>query len=327
MVQRPSTRLKTNSKSFTVQPAVGFALLVLSILPLSLSPSLAKQNQKETGMWSGFGIIDIHAHMGTFRGYDLSASTLLTNLNRYGIKLALVSNIDGAELPGTTENLDEKTANEKTFDLVNKNKPLLRGLVWTRPNDGNAKNVEPFLKDYLDEDKHHVFVGMKFHPEFNQFAADDKSVDSYLELCRQYGVPAVFHCGGPASLSSPARIYKVARRFPTVPIVLYHMGFGGGHDSAIDVVSQSKAKADAQLYLETAQADPDAVLRAVKKVGSKRVLFGTDATYYGAKHYQNYETLVQKIKTELTQTEFNDIVRLNAIRLFKLEKLVSATSS
>ncbi len=273
-------------------------------------------------MWTSFNIVDIHAHIGTFEGYDLSAPTLLKNLDKYGIRLALVSNIDGANLPGTTKNLNEKKANEKTIDLVLKHPKLLRGLVWTRPVDGDAKNAEPFLKDSVDSENRPIFVGVKFHPEFNKFAADDKRVDPYLKLCKKYGVPAVFHCGGAASPSSPLRIYNVARRFPTVPIVLYHMGFGGGHDSAIDLVSQSITRGDALLYLETAQADPVAVMRAIKKVGSKRVMFGTDATYFGAKHYENYESLVEKLKNELTQSEFDDIVRINAIRLFKLEKLL-----
>src|ERR1051326_3763088 len=54
--------------------------------------------------WAEYRIIDIHAHIGNFREYDLSLPTLLHNVESYGIRLALVSNIDGAELPGITPN-------------------------------------------------------------------------------------------------------------------------------------------------------------------------------------------------------------------------------
>ena len=53
------------------------------------------------GIWGDHLVIDIHAHIGSFRGFDLSMPTLLDNLDRYGIQLALVSNIDGANLAGT----------------------------------------------------------------------------------------------------------------------------------------------------------------------------------------------------------------------------------
>ena len=56
-------------------------------------------------------IIDIHAHIGTFQGFDLSMPTLLGNLERYGVQMAFISNIDGANLPGTTANLDEIESN------------------------------------------------------------------------------------------------------------------------------------------------------------------------------------------------------------------------
>lgn len=232
--------------------------------------------------------------------------------------MVLVSNIDGAELPDTTKNLDETLANNQVYELVKKFPERLRGLAWTRPRDGSAHLVEKFLKDCLDSKRQHAFVGLKFHPEFNRFAADDPRIDRYLQLAEKYHVPAVFHCGSPNSLSSPQRIYRAARRHPRVAIVLYHMGFGTNHEDAIGTVKQSIDKGDAQLYLETAQAEPSAVLKAIKAIGSKRVMFGTDATYFGKEHYSNYEALVTLLGKQLTQPELSDVMRGNAVRLFKL---------
>src|SRR6266478_1440701 len=89
---------------------------------VSLVSSLWPQAQPPTSpprrSWADDRIIDVHAHIGTFRGYDLSTETLLANIERYGIRLVLVSNIDGAELPGTTQNLDEVKANLATIETV-----------------------------------------------------------------------------------------------------------------------------------------------------------------------------------------------------------------
>ena len=275
--------------------------------------------QKKIGLWQEHRLIDIHAHIGSFKGYDLSTPTLLDNIQRYGIQLALISNIDGAELP-QTQNLDEIKANQATAEHVRRYPDRLRGLVWIRPNDGAPATVEPFLQDSIATGPSpKVFVGIKFHPDMNNFPADDPRVDGYLQLCEKYALPAVFHSGSDdTSNAAPRRIYAAARRHPNVPIILYHMGFLGPHNAAIAVVKESLARGDAQLYLETAQADPTAVLQAIKTLSSARVLFGTDATYYGKTHYEKYAALLRRLKNELPAEDFAKVVRGNAEKLFKL---------
>ena len=262
--------------------------------------------------WQSYAIIDIHAHIGSFKGYDLRTETLLDNLNRHHIGLALISNIDGAALPGKTLNLDELAANDVTLQTVAAHPNLLRGLAWARPRDGSPKNLEPYLRN-------HGFVGVKLHPEMNNFPADDPRVDGYLALCEAYQVPAVFHCDQPGTNAAPERIYAVARRHPTVPIVLYHMVFLGPHAPAVRVVAEALQKHDANLYLETSQADPQAVLSAITELGSKRVLFGSDATYFGTDHYQHYHALIENLRDQLSKAELADVLHRNAERLFRLE--------
>lgn len=263
--------------------------------------------------WGALKIIDVHAHIGSFRGYNLSTENLIANLDRFGVALALISNIDGAHLPGKTLDLDEQTANRITLETVRKYSNKLRGLAWSRPTDpkGSPAHLEPFLRD-------HGFVGVKLHPDMNQFPADSACVDGYLALCAKYKVPAVFHSDATGSNSGPEKIYAAARRHPRVAIVLYHMGFLGPHNDAIAIVKESLAKKDAQLYLETSQADPQAVLLAIKILGAERVLFGTDATYYGEQHYEKYIAMIELLQKELSAEDFAKVTRENAKRLFKL---------
>ncbi len=263
--------------------------------------------------WHALQIIDAHAHIGSFRGYDLSTENLLANIERFGVRLALISNIDGAHLPERTLDLDENSANRITLETVRKHPGKLRGLAWSRPSDpqGSPANLEPYLRE-------HGFVGVKLHPDMNQFPADSACVDGYLALCAKYEVPAVFHSGAKGENSGPEKIYAAAKRHPDVPIVLYHMGFLGPHNDAIATVKESLQKKDAQLYLETSQADPEAVLQAIKELGADRVLFGTDATYYGQQHYERYIAMIDKLQKNLSTGDFAKVVRENAKRLFKL---------
>jgi len=291
---------------------LGAIVLGLNQPARNQTPSTAMFPKKEKQVWKDYSIIDIHAHIGSFKGYDLRTETLLDNLKRFNIHLALISNIDGAALPGKTLDLDEVAANRMTLETVTSNSKILRGLAWARPLDGSPKNLEPFLRD-------HGFVGVKLHPEMNNFAADDPRVDGYLELCERYKVPAVFHSDQPGSNAGPEKIYAVARRHPTVPIILYHMVFGGPHQPALSVAKEAIQKKDANLFLETSQADPPAVLKAVNELGSTRVLFGSDATYYGADHYKNYIVLVEALRNELNPEDFANVMYRNAERLFRIK--------
>ncbi len=293
-----------------------FAILIfghLGVFTVCSNTGEVAQSQKNSDPgWSEYEVIDIHAHIGSFRGFDLKTETLLSNIRRFNIRLALISNIDGAHLPGTTLNLDENSANQMTLQTVQEYPGLLRALAWARPTDpdGSPANIEPFLRD-------HGFVGVKLHPEMNQFAADDTLVDGYLELCAKYEVPAVFHCGAVGSNSGPEKIYTAAKRHPTVAVIFYHMGFTGAYQQAISVVKESIVAKDANLYLGTAQADPHFVLAAVKELGADRVLFGTDATYYGQNHYEEYTDFVKLLHENLSESDFAKVMHGNAIKLFR----------
>lgn len=283
------------------------ALAVLSLLAAGV------QTAPDKGKWANLGVVDVHAHIGSFRGYNIGSDVLLQNLRNYGIKLALVSNIDGADIP-ETQNLNEIDANQAMAATARENLDVMRGLLWARPHDGNADNLARFLEGPYKG----LFVGIKFHPEFNHFQADEPRVDPYMKLCEKYGIAAVFHCGRDGSNSSPASIYAVARRHPSVPVVLYHSGFFTSHQTAVQAVKESIRKHDSRLYLETAQVKPKDVLMMIREVGADHVLFGTDATYYGADHYGAYEDLIRLLQNTLTPEEFRKVVRENAEAVFSL---------
>ncbi len=299
-------------------------LVVLSVAVLSCDTA-EKASQPSpglsSGVWSQDSIIDIHGHTGTFAGYDLSVSTLVSNIDSFGVRMVLISNIDGANLPGMTLNLDARAANEATLGVVLENSGRIRGIAWARPPDGSPSDVEQFLQpSAANAGISRPFVAIKLHPQMNQFPANAPAVDPYFELARKYRIPVVYHSDKPGTNADPALIYEAARRHPDVPVVLYHMVFFGPHAAAVDVVEQSTRNGDADLYLETAQADPEAVVSAIQRVGAERVLFGTDATYYGASHYGRYTDLVELLRRELSPEDFANVMRNNALRVFRLDE-------
>ncbi|MBI4854783.1 MAG: amidohydrolase family protein [Acidobacteria bacterium] len=257
------------------------------------------------------GIIDVHAHIGEFKGFDLSLNSLLATMSESNIEYAFISNIDGAAISGVTADGDETTVNEKTAKISSEN-PKLKPLFWAKPGakGASAEIAEKFLRDKK-------FYGIKFHPDFNNFQANSASVIPYLALCQKYNVPALFHCGG-SPRSSAKVIYEVAKKFPNVPFVLYHMGFNTSHEEAINVAQEAKNKKDALIYLEISHVPVQEILKAIKTVGADRVIFGTDATYYGRNHYDTYLGPLKTIKGAISATEFQQFIHNNAVEIFHL---------
>jgi uncharacterized protein len=304
---------------FYLLPALSAILVLITVGALSCLGDADKrgaQNGKESERVARLdepGLIDVHAHIGEFKGYDLSLSTLLKNIEENRVQYAFISNIDGAAIPGVTANGDEIKINEETA-RASAAHPKLKPLAWAKPgaNGASAANIEPFLRDKK-------FYGIKFHPDFNNFSASSTDVIPYLKLCEKYNVPALFHCGR-SSRSNPKVLYEVAKQFPAVPFVFYHMGFGTAHEEAIEVAREAKTKKDAIIYLETAQADADAVKKAIKILGADRVIFGSDATYYGSNHYEFYVPVLREVKQTISAADYQLFIHGNAVKLFRLEE-------
>ena len=243
------------------------------------------------------------------------------------------------------------------LDLYNKYKSNPNYVLYAtcQPSFGNPQNIEKVLKIAPDK-----FKGLKFHPKQLDLKADAPGYDGYLELARKYKLPCLFHSQvnldytegiekvvqdfSKFDKSDPEFIYNLAKRHPTVPIIMAHTGAGGklAHQKAIDILLKSIDNKDAKLYCDISWVDfendlpsktPTTIINLIKKLKEKnsldRILFGTDAPlgYYGEKSIispsKAYKITVDNIKTAIREnfgTEsdliINKIFYENAHKLF-----------
>lgn len=71
--------------------------------------------------------------------------------------------------------------------------------------------------------------GIKLQPEFQGFYIDDKRVYPMYEEIERLGLPLLFHCGKELSgtmlvRSSPRRLLRIRKRFPSLKIIAAHFG-------------------------------------------------------------------------------------------------------
>lgn len=122
------------------------------------------------------------------------------------------------------------------------------------------------------------FVGVKLHPTFLGFVADDRElVYPIMEKAKELGILVIFH-SDPTIYATPWQIGLVALDFPEVKIVMAHMGFLAivHNDAAINM-----AKRAPNLYLDTTGVYSEGKIgQAVRELGATRVIYGSDMPFH-----------------------------------------------
>lgn len=236
--------------------------------------------------------IDAHAHIGDFGGWAKVANTtedLLADMDRYEIEKTIVC---------TGDNVTAKQARDRYPDRF-------LPLYYANPHNG-AKDVAD-LYHYVRQEG---FLGVKLNPLRHAYVADDEMLDPLLTAMAELALPLFIHCGHPP-YSLPWSIALLAERFPTVPVVMIHMGHG--HGVYIDA-SLKMARRYANLYLEMSGMPMQSKIKeAYETVGQDRIMFGTDAPF----HHPSIEiqkVLVSGLDAKAQQAVFYD----NAAKLMGL---------
>jgi len=157
----------------------------------------------------------------------------------------------------------------------------------------------------------HKLRGVKLHPTFEAFAADDHElVYPVVEKSQELGVPVMIH-SGQSPYATPWQIGLVAMDFPKATIVMAHMGLDEivYCDAAVNM-----AKRAPNLYLETTGVTAEAkIAKAVREIGAHRVLYGSDLPFH------NPHVEMEKVRmAEMTEAERSLVLGGNAARMFGL---------
>jgi predicted TIM-barrel fold metal-dependent hydrolase len=118
--------------------------------------------------------------------------------------------------------------------------------------------------------------GIKLHPDWDIFVPADREIMFPIaEVAEKYGLILSFHCGQGDyySNSQPTWFLDLAKSFPTVKIILLHMGFRLWHDAV------SAARQRPNIYLETSSVSPGKVMLAIRGIGPERIIYGSDTPF------------------------------------------------
>jgi predicted TIM-barrel fold metal-dependent hydrolase len=247
-------------------------------------------------LWVGDPPIDSHVHAANDGYGRLGFGSLRAALRSAGIDTAVVSTMDNC--------MDDRMVVSV---------PRLYRLAWVSPGQPSVDELRHLLN--------HGYVGIKLHPSYNRYQADDHRLDPYVQVVQDEGGVVAVH-SGPAE-SDPDLIRRLAERFPAVAFVLYHtyLGPGDGRQRAVRHTHELP-----NLYLETSWCGFDDVRWLIDQVGPERVVFGSDAAVDGPVHYtqspanlagnHNYNEYLILLAGNLEEHAARLVLRENTMQLF-----------
>lgn len=112
---------------------------------------------------------------------------------------------------------------------------------------------------------------LKLMPTLHGYQIDGKVVYPLMERAKELGIPVNIHSGSDGCY--PLQIMMLAMDFPSVPIIMDHMGYRYHVQQAI-----AAARKCDNIFLGTTliNSEPGMIKQAVQAVGAERIVFGSN---------------------------------------------------
>jgi predicted TIM-barrel fold metal-dependent hydrolase len=225
----------------------------------------------EFGRSDACPIIDMHGHMGPMAAIYFprgEPEEMLKTMDQCGVRMLVFSHHLALFSPDI--------GNQVSVDSVRRFPERFRAYCVINPNypDITMADLESF-QEHLD-----VYVGLKFLSDYHKVAVNDERYHPAWEYANQHHLLVLMHTWGGSPFDGAAAIRPALERYPNAHVLLGH-SCHGDWDGAVKL-----AREFPNVYLElTAVFDNRGVIeKFVNKVGSERMLFGTDLPWFDPHH-------------------------------------------
>lgn len=191
-------------------------------------------------------------------------SGLLNSMEKAGINLSLISRI-------TTRAEQVVPVNQWLHDKKQEN---ILAMATLHPDQQSPEYIKQ-LKDL-------GFKGIKLHPDYQGFYADDKRMFLLYEVLQFLQMPVLFHAGldrglPPPYRAMPLRLLNIHREFPRLIMIAAHMGGENNYEETEEYLLGTS------IYLDTAfvlrSMDKTILNRFFHKHPIDRFVFGSDSPF------------------------------------------------
>ncbi len=165
-------------------------------------------------------------------------------------------------------------------------------------------------------------LGVKVYPTFHSTPPDSPRLDPVYEAVREIGGLVIVHTGCDPGIwelpamcrhARPSLVKRAARRHRDLTFIVAHLGAYSALKPGIFFEEALDAIGEDNVYADTSAADPIYVEKAVREVGSEKLLFGSDYPYV---HGLDIDAAAGEIEAlGLERRHLENIFRFNAEKL------------
>ncbi|MFW6062231.1 MAG: amidohydrolase family protein, partial [Planctomycetota bacterium] len=124
------------------------------------------------------------------------------------------------------------------------------------------------------------FVGVKLHPMYQNFAADEDRLEPIYAACEASGLTIAIHAGRDIAFppeddrAAPLRLRRVLERFPDLKLICTHLGGWENWDEVEQHLIGGPALLETSFSL--ARMDAHRARQMIETHGPEKVMFGSD---------------------------------------------------
>jgi len=205
----------------------------------------------------------------------------------------LVSSVHGLDKKAFSEEYERSfwsellKASNNWVCRINQTNPELLPFIHMDPHIFTPEEATAHLQDLYEV---YDVKGVKVHPTSQQFYMHDEQMMPVWKTCTEYGLPVITHSGpskGAEQHGEPEQFKKVLTTFPSLRIILAHMG-GGAWRKIYQLSDHENAYFDISEIIEWtgSQHGPTDVelAKLIQKLGPEKVLMGSDFPWYNIDH-------------------------------------------
>lgn len=248
-------------------------------------------------------ILDAHVHLGEDVVFDEvnTEEELIRYYNEFKIDGGIIQPFiprpyieDYREIHNRIADFCERMKPEKHFYGMLSTNPHFR------PEDYDAE-AERCIRQL-------GFVGIKITPIAHACHPSSKDAYHVYEVCRELKVPLMIHTGNGIPFADPISVYKAAKDFPDVDVVLAHAG-----SESFNQQARILAKELDNVYLEPSWCGTNAVKHMIETVGCDKILFSSDNFDQIPVELAKYRQIIKN------EDDLEKVMWKNTARIFKLD--------